>query len=97
MTWTKPTYTQVKKGPAHLPSRPHTHVCVAATILVAALLVAGCLSTTQPTPTPAKISFKQDCFFVVIAKTIFRFKIRYRSNCYWQSCICFYVFCFCYQ
>ena len=53
MTWTKPTYTQVKKGPAHLPSRPHTHVRAAATILVAALLVAGCLSTPQPTPTPA--------------------------------------------
>ena len=34
-------------------SRPHTHVRAAATILVAALLVAGCLSTPQPTPTPA--------------------------------------------
>ena len=34
-----------------MPSRPHTHVRAAATILVAALLVAGCLSTTQPTPT----------------------------------------------
>jgi len=43
----------VKKGPAHLHSRPHTHVRAAATILVAALLVAGCLSTPQPTPTPA--------------------------------------------
>ena len=43
----------MKKGPAHLPSRPHTHVRAAATLLVAALLVAGCLSTPQPTPTPA--------------------------------------------
>ncbi len=43
----------MKKGPAHLPSRPHTHVRAAATILVAALLVAGCLSMPQPTPTPA--------------------------------------------
>lgn len=43
----------MKKGPAHLPSRPHTHVRAAATILVAALLVAGCLSMPQSTPTPA--------------------------------------------
>ena len=50
----------MKKGPAHLPSRPHTHVRAAATILVAALLVAGCLSTTQPTPTPAGIPTTDD-------------------------------------
>lgn len=36
-----------------MPSRPHTHVRAAATLLVAALLVAGCLSMPQPTPAPA--------------------------------------------
>jgi len=40
----------VKKGPAHLPSRPHARACAAATLLVAALPVAGCLSTPHPTP-----------------------------------------------
>ena len=40
----------MKKGPAHLPSRPHARACAAATLLVAALPVAGCLSTPHPTP-----------------------------------------------
>ncbi len=47
----KPTYTQVKKGPAHLPSRPHARVRAAAALLVAALPAAGCFSTPHPTPT----------------------------------------------
>ena len=34
-----------------MPSRPHTRVRAAATLLVAALPAAGCLSTPQPTPT----------------------------------------------
>ena len=40
----------MKKGPAHLPSRPHARVRAAATLLVAALPAAGCLSTPHPTP-----------------------------------------------
>ena len=34
-----------------MPSRPHARACAAATLLVAALPVAGCLSTPHPTPT----------------------------------------------
>ena len=34
-----------------MPSRPHARACAAATLLVAALPAAGCLSTPHPTPT----------------------------------------------